>query len=242
MNKNIFKYAEKIAKSNPEFRHIMTATEDVVVEKEIIAAMGSKYILELGTATGAWAAWIHNNVDNCKFYLTENFQELSKYTLFAKFPKNIAQLSNNLSEFTNGTINFEAFADDYFKIKHKIKEPIDYARVDCNTENMRDVFEYLIETGSDKLVIVLDDCTPNVAICRLLVISEFIHAKKLKVLWAGYERMAFCRYEFDNKTFVDNLVFNNKILNTYYSQLFPWDDFPIADTPQYFLVTQGNRK
>lgn len=240
MSKNIFRYEDKLRKEYPEFKLIMSAAEDALVEKEIIAAMGSKNILELGTATGAWAAWIHNNIPGLKFYLTENFHELSKYTLYEKFPKNIAELSKNLSAFTNETINFEAFADDYDNIKHKIKDPIDYARVDCNTKNMKQVFEYLLHTGSQELVIVLDDCNPNQAICRLLVLSEFIHTKQIKVLWTGKDRMAFCRYDYNSQSLVNYLAFENKILNRYFETVYPWDDFSIADTPQYYLVTKGS--
>lgn len=240
VSKNIFRYAKKLKKQYPEFELIMSSPEDAVIEKEIISVVGSKNILELGTATGAWAAWIHNNIKGLKFYLTENFQAWYKYAHYKKFPKNIKKLSTNLNEFTNGTIDFQAFSDDYYDIKHKIKDPIDYARVDCNTKNMRDVFQHLINTGSDKLVIVLDDCTPNVAICRLLVISEFIHTKQLKVLWAGYERMAFCRYEFDSKEIVDKLTHQNEVIKKYFNTVYPWNDFPIADTPQYYLVTMAN--
>lgn len=217
----------------------MSAAEDVLVEKEIIAAVGSKNILELGTATGAWTSWIHKNIDGLKFYLTENFHELSKYTLYEKFPKSIDDLENNLNEFTNNTINATVFEKDYDDIKNQITDSIDYARVDCDTKNMRAVFQHLLDTGSDKLVIVLDDCTPNTAICRLMVISEFVHSKKLKILWAGYERMAFCRYEFDSKDIVDNLTYKNKVIKKYFNTAYPWDDFPIADTPQYYLVTKG---
>lgn len=239
VSKNIFDLEDKIRKEYPEFKLIMSSAEDAIIEKEIISAVGSKNILELGTATGAWAAWIHNNIPDLKFYLTENFQELSKYTIYEKFPKNIKQLSTNLDEFTNNTIDAKIFDNDYNDIKNEIKDPIDYARVDCNTKNMRDVFQYLINTGSDKLVIVLDDCTPNVAICRLLVLSEFIHTKQLKVLWAGYERMAFCRYEFDSKEIVDKLTYKNKTINRYFETVYTWDDFAIADTPQYYLVTKA---
>jgi predicted O-methyltransferase YrrM len=241
VSKNIFRYEDKLRKEYPEFKLIMSEAEDAIVEKEIIAAMNSKNILELGTATGAWAAWIHNNIKGLKFYLTENFYELSKYTLYEKFPKNIAELSKNLSAFTNETINFEAFADDYDDIKHKIKDPVDYARVDCNTKNMKQVFEYLLETGSHELIIVLDDCTPNSAICRLLVLSEFIHTNQLKVFWAGKERMAFCRYDYDSKPVIDYLTYKNKTIKRYFETVYPWDDFVIADTPQYYLVTKAKQ-
>ena len=239
VNKNIFKYEDKLRKRYPEFKYMMTSAEDVLVEKEIITEIGSKTILELGTATGAWAAWIHNNLDGLKFFLTENFYELLKYNLYEKFPKSVKDLENNLNEFTNHTIDAKVFDKDYNDIKNQIKDPIDYARVDCNTKNMRNVFQHLINTGSDKLVIVLDDCTPNTAICRLMVISEFVHLKKLKILWAGYERMAFCRYEFDSKEIVDKLTYRNKVIKKYFNTVYPWDDFPIADTPQYYLVTKA---
>ena len=239
MNKNIFRYEDKLGKENPEFKLIMSSAEDAIVEREILAAMNSKNILELGTATGAWAAWIHNNIKGLKFYLTENFHELSKYTLYEKFPKSIDDLENNLNEFTNNTINATVFEKDYNDIKNQITDSIDYARVDCNTKNMKQVFEHLLETDSNELIIVLDDCNPNQAICRLLVLSEFIHTKQIKVLWTGKDRMAFCRYDYNSKSLVDYLTYKNKVINKYFKIVYTWDDFPIADTPQYYLVTNG---
>ena len=236
---NIYDLEKILYERNPEFKLIMTECEDAVVEREIIKEVGCKNILELGTAQGAWPAWIHNSINGLKFYLTENFEQSDRYKRAEKYPKDLNHLAANLKRFTNNSMDFKIYDTDYDDIKHEITDIIDYARIDCNTNNMRGIFKYLIQHGSDNLLIVLDDCTPNQAICRLLIIAEFIYSGELKVFWAGHERMAFCRRDFDSTQIINNLWNHNQIINKYFKNAYPWDDFEIAGIPQNYLVTVG---
>lgn len=223
----------------------MSHPQDAIIERELIKAFRCKTILELGGGSGAWCAWINNQINNLTYYITENFsyvtnKRLQKFIRESddiKWPSNATEFNKSIEILTeNNLINYTLFTEDFYDIKHRIPNSIDYARIDCDTKNIRDVIKYLIEHGSENLIIVLDDCRPNAAINRLLTLSEFIHSGELRTIWSGFERMAFCRTSYNSKPIIENIK-NGNILSTYVDS-YIWDDYKIAREPQWMLITK----
>lgn len=239
------KYYAELSKESIAFSNIMSSPQDAIIEREIIKAFRCKTILELGAGTGAWCAWINSQIDNLTYYITEDFSYVTKKNLQKyiresndiKWPSNPTELNTCIEVLTeNNSINYTLFTEDFYDIKHQIPHLIDYARIDCDTKNMRDTIKYLIEHGSENLIIVLDDCRPNTAIGRLLTLSEFIHSGELRTIWSGFDRMAFCRTSYNSKPVIEKIK-NGNILSTYVNS-YIWDSYKIAREPQWMLVTK----
>lgn len=238
MSKKLYK---KLKAGSFALSETMTNLDDALIEQEIIQESKSKTILELGTGTGAWCAWINAQVPDLTYYMTEDFSYVTNDSLKQYirksdkivWPTNLEELHKTVNILTdNLSFNHTIFDKDYYFIKHKILDQIDYARIDCDSKHLKEILKYLIQHGSEKLIIAVDDCTPNTAINRLIVLTEFIHSGELKMLWAGKERMAFCRTSYNFNDLVERI--NEKE----YFKSYVWNNFPIAGKDQFYLVTK----
>jgi len=238
MSKELYKKLEAGAFALSE---IMSSVDDALIEREIIKESKSKIILELGAGTGAWCAWINTQVSDLTYYMTEEFSytTVERQKQFIRksdkisWPTNPEELHKTINILTeNLPFNYTIFDKDYYFIKHKIVDQIDYARIDCDSNHIKEILKYLIQHGSEKLIITIDDCKPNAAINRLLVLTEFIHSGELKMLWAGKERMSFCRTSCNFNDVVERIN-EKEYFNSYI-----WDNFPIAGKDQFYLVTK----
>lgn len=180
----------------------MANAHDTAIQVALMDVAESASVCELGAGTGNWSGIVSRNLckQDVKFTLVENFSQAEMYKDIG-FPQNCNELSTHMNQFNIKFDIIEADVDDL----PELDKTVDVMRIDCDGDYIK-LTNWILENGSEKLIVFVDDVRPNVRVDRLLMMHELVRQNKLEFLWAGYEEAAWCKPNaIDKKGVVDLL-------------------------------------
>ena len=174
----------------------MSWPHDNLIESRIIKAISAKEIWEIGAGTGSWCMMMDhcNRPNKINFHMVENFEYTASNFKPDFFWPNTPKEFTDYVDQTQQDLNQEPINTKYYfvdeqEIHSKLTESIDLVRIDIDPVNPEATMKWILDNGSDNLVVIVDD---TVEISRVMMMQEQIELGNLKLLWWGINSAAWC--------------------------------------------------
>ena len=220
-NNTHIKELEQFHKQYPS----MSLVDDLLIETLICIIMKPSQVWELGAGNGNWCSLMNHcsRPNNTEFTLVENFTLAKINDVKAAFwRKHHPYQFTTQEELISHMSNFDIKTNYFSEVKDLptyIDKKIDIVRIDLDYPgpDQQKLANWILDNGSDNLVVIADDTLTNKCFHRFMIMQEQVAKGNLRLFWIGRDTSAWCRPKVDIEPFFH---FASKFKNYYGSMKF----------------------